>query len=306
VRKRILSSLYQEKNFVSGETLSKRLGISRVGIWKHIQVLRKEGYVIEASNKGYRLMSAPDLLLPEELVGLDKKVYYFKEVSSTMDVARKLAQKGEEAIVIAETQTKGKGRRGRSWYSNRGGIYFSWILRPTISPSHAHLVNLLAGLSVAITIRKLFNIDTTLKWPNDVLINEKKVCGILAEMEAEADIVKFIILGIGINVNNDISGYIKSATSLKEQFGKNISKKKLFLQLMREIEKMQPYLANPQPIINKWKRFSSTLGRYVRIIMQDKILEGQAIDVDNDGALILKTKDETLKRIVAGDCIHLR
>jgi len=159
---------------------------------------------------------------------------------------------------------------------------------------------------VAITIRKLFNIDTTLKWPNDVLINEKKVCGILAEMEAEADIVKFIILGIGINVNNDISGYIKSATSLKEQFGKNISKKKLFLQLMREIEKMQPYLANPQPIINKWKRFSSTLGRYVRIIMQDKILEGQAIDVDNDGALILKTKDETLKRIVAGDCIHLR
>ena len=306
MRKKILGLLYQEKDFVSGEDLSKKLGISRVGVWKHIQVLRKEGYVIEASNKGYRLISAPDLLLPEELAELDKKVYYFEEVSSTMDVARKLAQKGEEAIVIAETQTKGKGRLGRYWYSSRGGIYFSLTLRPTISPSQAHLLNLLAGVAVAITIRKLFNINATLKWPNDVLINEKKVCGILAEMEAEADIVRFIILGIGINVNNNISDYIESATSLKDVIGKEVSKKKLFLPLIKEIEKLQSFLNQPKVLVNRWKWLSSTLGRYVRVIIQNKILEGEAIDIDNDGALILKTSDEGLKRIVAGDCIHLR
>ena len=306
MRKKILGLLYQEKDFVSGEDLSKKLGISRVGVWKHIQVLRKEGYVIEASNKGYRLISAPDLLLPEELAELDKKVYYFEEVSSTMDVARKLAQKGEEAIVIAETQTKGKGRRGRYWYSSRGGIYFSLTLRPTISPSQAHLLNLLAGVAVAITIRKLFNINATLKWPNDVLINEKKVCGILAEMEAEADIVRFIILGIGINVNNNISDRIKSAISLREILGKEVSKKKLFLPLIKEIEKLQSFLNQPKVLVNRWKWLSSTLGRYVRVIIQNKILEGEAIDIDNDGALILKTSDEGLKRIVAGDCIHLR
>ncbi len=306
MRKRILGLLYQEKDFVSGEALSKKLGISRVGVWKHIQVLRKEGYVIEASNKGYRLISAPDLLLPEELAELDKKVYYFEEVSSTMDVARKLAQKGEEAIVIAETQTKGKGRRGRYWHSGRGGIYFSLILKPTINPSQAHLVNLLAGVAVAITIRKLFNINATLKWPNDVLINEKKVCGILAEMEAEADIVRFIILGIGINVNNNISDRIKSAISLREILGKEVSKKKLFLPLIKEIEKLQSFLNQPKVLVNRWKRLSSTLGRHVRVIIQNKILEGEAIDIDNDGALILKTSDEGLKRVVAGDCIHLR
>jgi len=306
MRKKILGLLYQEKDFVSGEDLSKKLGISRVGVWKHIQVLRKEGYVIEASNKGYRLISAPDLLLPEELAELDKKVYYFEEVSSTMDVARKLAQKGEEAIVIAETQTKGKGRRGRYWHSGRGGIYFSLILKPTINPSQAHLVNLLAGVAVAITIRKLFNINATLKWPNDVLINEKKVCGILAEMEAEADIVRFIILGIGINVNNNISDYIESATSLKDVIGKEVSKKKLFLPLIKEIEKLQSFLNQPKVLVNRWKWLSSTLGRYVRVIIQNKILEGEAIDIDNDGALILKTSDEGLKRVVAGDCIHLR
>jgi BirA family biotin operon repressor/biotin-[acetyl-CoA-carboxylase] ligase len=305
MRQKILEALYRSKNYVSGETLSKRLGISRVAIWKHIQTLRKEGYVIESSTKGYRLVSSPDLLLPEELPDLGVRVYHFKEITSTMDVARKLAPKEKEVIVIAETQTKGRGRLGRYWHSAKGGIYFSLILRPKISPLQAHLVNLMAGIAVAKTIRNLFNLKAMLKWPNDVLIDEKKVCGILAEMEAEADIVKFINLGIGINANNEVSYYEKSAISLKEVLGKEISRKELFLQVLREIKKREAFLGSPE-LINEWKQLSSTFNHQVRIITPTGTIEGQPIDIDDEGALILRTREGNLKRIVAGDCVHLR
>ncbi len=305
MRQKILEALYQNKGYISGETLSKNLGISRVAIWKHIQTLRKDGYVIESSARGYRLLSAPDLLLPEELPNLGMKVYHFKEVTSTMDIARKLAQKEKETIVIAETQTKGRGRLGRYWHSAKGGIYFSLILKPKISPLQAHLVNLMAGIAVAKAIRDLFNLKATLKWPNDVLVNERKVCGILAEMEAEADIVKFINLGIGINANNEISYYEKNAISLKEVLGKEISRKELFLQILKEIKKRKGLLGRPE-LIQEWKRFSSTFNYQVRIITIHGTIEGQPLDIDHDGALILRTREGDLKRIVAGDCVHLR
>lgn len=302
MRKGILRALYQAKGYISGELISKRLGISRVAVWKHIQTLKREGYIIDASPKGYKLISSPDLLLPDEFIGLRQKVYYLKEVSSTMDVAKKLAKRGEEAIVIAETQTSGRGRLGRRWHSQKGGIYFTIILRPKIGPAHAQIINLMAAVSVARAIRALFNLEAKLKWPNDVLIRGKKVCGILAEMEAEMDVIKFVNLGIGINANNPISLYEEGATSIKEELGRDISRKELLMCVLNEIEKRRSLLG--KEIISEWKALSSTINKKVRIIMQDEVVEGEAIDIDTDGALILRT-DKGIRRIIAGDCIHL-
>ena len=303
MRKGILRALYQAKGYISGELISKRLGISRVAVWKHIQTLKREGYIIDASPKGYKLISSPDLLLPDEFIGLRQKVYYLKEVSSTMDVAKKLAKRGEEAIVIAETQTSGRGRLGRRWHSQKGGIYFTIILRPRIGPAHAQIINLMAAVSVARAIRSLFNLEAKLKWPNDVLIRGKKVCGILAEMEAEMDVIKFVNLGIGINANNPISLYEEGAASIKEELGRDISRKELLMCVLNEIEKRRSLLG--EEIISEWKALSSTINKKVRIIMQDEVVEGEAIDIDTDGALILRT-DKGIRRIIAGDCIHLK
>lgn len=303
MRKGILRALYQAKGYISGELISKRLGISRVAVWKHIQTLKREGYIIDSSPKGYKLISSPDLLLPDEFIGLRQKVYYLKEVSSTMDVAKKLAKRGEEAIVIAETQTSGRGRLGRRWHSQKGGIYFTIILRPRIGPAHAQIINLMAAVSVARAIRSLFNLEAKLKWPNDVLIRGKKVCGILAEMEAEMDVIKFVNLGIGINANNPISLYEEGATSIKEELGRDISRKELLMCVLNEIEKRRSLLG--KEIISEWKALSSTINKKVRIIMQDEVVEGEAIDIDTDGALILRT-DKGIRRIIAGDCIHLK
>jgi len=303
MRKGILRALYQAEGRISGELISKRLGISRVAVWKHIQTLKREGYIIDASPKGYKLISSPDLLLPDEFIGLRQKVYYLKEVSSTMDVAKKLAKRGEEAIVIAETQTSGRGRLGRRWHSQKGGIYFTIILRPRIGPAHAQIINLMAAVSVARAIRSLFNLEAKLKWPNDVLIRGKKVCGILAEMEAEMDVIKFVNLGIGINANNPISLYEEGATSIKEELGRDISRKELLMCVLNEIEKRRSLLG--EEIISEWKALSSTINKKVRIIMQDEVVEGEAIDIDTDGALILRT-DKGIRRIIAGDCIHLK
>lgn len=305
MRGKILRALYQSKGHISGETLSKRLGISRVSVWKHIQGLKRDGYTIDASPKGYLLISSPDLLLPHEFSGLEQKIYYFEETSSTMDVAKEVAKRGEEAIVIAETQTHGKGRLGRKWHSERGGIYFTIILRPKIGPAHAQMINLMAAVSVAKTIRSLFSIEAELKWPNDVLIKGKKVCGILAEMEAEVDVINFVNLGIGINANNPISQYERDATSLKEQLGRDISRKELLAFILDEIERRKAILDKVK-LVNEWKSLSSTLNKDVRIIMPNETVEGKAIDIDAHGALILRREDGSLRTIIAGDCIHLR
>jgi len=221
----ILKALRDCDGYLSGETLSQRLGVSRVSVWKHIRSLKKDGYVIEASPRGYRLMSSPDLLLPYEFPDLEQRIHHFREIGSTMDVARELARKGARAgtIVIAESQAGGRGRLSRQWLSPQGGIYFTLILRPRIGPAYAPRINLMVAVAVATTIRKLFGLKAELKWPNDVLVAGKKVCGILAEMDAEMDVVNFVNVGIGINANNSTTRFEKTATSLKEVLGREIS-----------------------------------------------------------------------------------
>jgi BirA family biotin operon repressor/biotin-[acetyl-CoA-carboxylase] ligase len=303
----ILKALRECSDYLSGETLSEQLGISRVSIWKHIRSLKRDGYAIEASPKGYRLVSSPDLLLPYEFPSLEQRIHYFPKTASTMDVARELAKKGTEegTIVIAEAQTRGRGRLSREWLSPEGGIYFTLILRPRISPAYAPRINLMASIAVATTIGKLFGVKAELKWPNDVLIEGKKVCGILAEMDAEMDVVNFVNVGIGINANTSVPRFEQTATSLKDALGREISRKELLSALLVEIERLQPLLMNAD-LLEEWRRISTTLNRDVRVMSLGEEVIGRAIDIDATGALILEGQDGSLRTVLVGDCIHLR
>ncbi len=304
---KILTALRECVGYLSGEMLSQRLGISRVAVWKHIRSLRIDGYVIQASPKGYRLISSPDLVLPYEFPDIEERIHYFGEIASTMDVARELAKQGatEGTIVIAESQTGGRGRLSRQWFSPQGGIYCTIVLRPAISPANAPRINLMAAVAVAATVRKLFGLDAQLKWPNDVLIAGKKVCGILAEMDAEMDVVNFVNVGIGINANNSVTRFDKTATSLKAVLGREISRKELLSALIGEIERRRPLLLQAD-LLREWKELSATLDREVRVVSLGEELTGQAVDIDGTGALVLQTSDGSLRSILAGDCTYLR
>jgi len=306
-KKQILKALRECGGYLSGETLSNQLGTSRVSIWKHIRSLKEDGYVIEASPRGYRLVSSPDLLLPYEFPGLEQRIHYFPEIGSTMDAARELAKKGagEGTIVIAEAQTRGRGRLSREWLSPEGGIYFTFVLRPRISPAYAPRINLMASVAVAATIRKLFGLKAELKWPNDVLIEGRKVCGILAEMDAEMDVVNFVNVGIGINANTSIPQFEKTVTSLKDALGREISRKEFLSALLVEINRQQPLLMKAD-LLEEWKKLSGTLNKYVRILSPGEVIVGRAIDIDTTGALIIRKRNGSLKKALAGDCIHLR
>jgi len=302
----ILSALRECGGYLSGEMLSQRLAVSRVSIWKHIRSLKEDGYVIEASPRGYKLVSSPDLLLPYEFPDLEQRIHHFPEIGSTMDAARELAKKGaaQGTIVIAEAQTCGRGRLSRDWLSPKGGIYFTIILRPRISPAYAPRVNLMAAVAVATTIRKLFGLRAELKWPNDVLIAGRKVCGILAEMDAEIDVVNFVNVGIGINANNSVARFEKTAISLKQALGREIPRKELLAILITEIERRQLLLMKAD-LLKEWKRLSATLDKEIRVMSLDEEVIGRAIDIDATGALILRGKDGSLRTVLVGDCIHL-
>jgi BirA family biotin operon repressor/biotin-[acetyl-CoA-carboxylase] ligase len=305
--KQILKALRDCGDYLSGEALSEQLGISRVSIWKHIHRLKEDGYAIDSSARGYKLISSPDLMLPYEFPGLEERIHYFSEISSTMDAARELAEKGakEGTIVIAEIQAHGRGRLSREWLSPKGGIYFTIILRPKISPAYAPRINLMISIAVAATIKKLFGIKAGLKWPNDVLIEGGKVCGILAEMNTEMDVINFVNVGIGINANTSIPRFEKTATSLKDALGREISRKGFLRVLLREIEGWQPLLMK-EDLLEEWRKLSITLNKNVKIIAPGEVIVGRAIDIDGTGALIVEGSDDSLRKAMAGDCIHLK
>jgi len=305
VKGKILNILRDEKNVVSGEVLSDRLGISRVSIWKHIKKLREIGYPIEATSKGYCLISMPDVLYPWEFGDRESKIHYFDAVDSTMDVARELARNNcpHFTVVIAGRQTQGRGRLKRAWLSPEGGLYFTMILRPKIPPVLSSRVNFAASMILARTLRKMFEIDAMVKWPNDLLIDGRKVSGLLSEMEAETDRVRFINVGVGINVNNDPTVREPMAISLKKILGRKISRRALLAEFLDRFESRLNH-GTLENVVFEWKKYAETLNRQVKIVTNREISEGLAIDVDQDGALILKLADGSLKKIIHGDCFH--
>jgi BirA family transcriptional regulator, biotin operon repressor / biotin---[acetyl-CoA-carboxylase] ligase len=313
-KEEILRILRGAGDHVSGETLAEKLGISRAAVWKHVHTLIKEGYGVDITQgKGYRLMSVPDRLYPSEVrFGLQtrllgRKVVHLNSTGSTNTVARQLAERGVEegTVVVAETQSRGKGRLGRKWITKPGGLWMSTILKPAIDPMHASSITLLAAVSVTKALRGA-GLEAVIKWPNDVLVNGKKICGILTEMSAEADAVNFIVLGIGVNVNNDVP--IETATTMKAELGRDVDRVKFTQSLLETLE--GDYLTFKDegftPILWSWRRYSDTLGRMVEVTYQDEIISGLAQDVDEDGSLLVKTTDGAVRKIVSGDCKHLR
>jgi len=301
------------EGYVSGEELSTFLQVSRAAIWKHIEKLRKEGYRIDAvPHLGYKLVSMPDKLLQEELQWnlstqiVGKKILSYSSVDSTNTIAYKLGEEGleEGSVIVAEEQKKGKGRLGREWISPKGvGIYLSCILRPHILPVEVPKITLLAAVAVTKAIREVSGLNVVIKWPNDILLGRKKICGILTELRAEQDTVNFVVIGIGINVNTEKNDLPKEATSLKEEADKQIPRVELAKAVMQQLEshylkfKKQGF----EPIIDEWRDFSGILGARVKVISQNKGIEGQAQDIDNTGALIIRLDNGMLERVLAGD-----
>mgnify|MGYP005854140893 CR=1 FL=1 len=241
------------------------------------------------------------------------KIERFYEVDSTNDVAKQLALQGapEGTAVISEIQRKGRGRKGREWFSPKGGVWMSVILRPKVDPSQAAPITLIAGLAVAKTLSKLYNLECRLKWPNDVLINEKKVCGVLTEISAEMGRINYIVTGIGINANIDIDsfpgGFRNSATSLKNELNRDILRDELVKRLLEEFEELYKIFQKQgfSELKEEWKKSASTIGRKVRIITDSRATEGIARDIGENGELFVEAQG-SMEKIISGDCIHLR
>ncbi|MFH1328921.1 MAG: biotin--[acetyl-CoA-carboxylase] ligase [Candidatus Bathyarchaeota archaeon] len=241
---------------------------------------------------------------------IGRKIHFLKDVTSTNDVAKRLAFEGAEegSVVIAGSQLNGKGRGGREWFSPLGGIWLSIILRPKSGFSNAALITLMAGIAVARVISRITKLKAALKWPNDVIINGKKVCGILAEMSGPFE-NRFLVLGIGINANIDSNTFpieLKVvATTLRSELRYDVNKVELIRLALEELEGLYLQLTqNSQGgkvILTEWKKLTNTIGAYVTFVTGDEIFKGQAVDVDEDGALILKLENGSFKKFYSGD-----
>lgn len=270
------------------------------------------------SSTGYSLEDSPDTLSPARIKDglrtnlIGKNIQYFKEIESTNIIARQMAGSVEEGtVVIAESQTGGLGRLGRKWISPEGGIWFSVILKPKMQPIYAPRITLLAGVAAAKVIRG-YGLPAKIKWPNDVLLNNKKVCGILTEIGAEMDSINYVILGIGIDANVDTETFPDEvrdlSTSLKKELGHEIDRVEFVQKLLSELESL--YLKFQKEgfssILEEWRNMCGTIGEWVKITTQTRTIYGEAIGVDSEGALILETGEGKLEKIVAGNCEHLR
>ncbi len=315
---KLLNILKQNRgSFVSGEVLAKSAGITRAGIWKQIEQLRKFGYRIDsAPRKGYCLREAVPVLHPFELkenlktLVFGRKIYYRREVDSTNNWARVAASQGEAegAVFIAGSQTKGKGRLGRGWVSAPGlGLWFSLIIRPRISPAELPVITILTAVAAAQAIKETTGIQVQIKWPNDLVFNGRKLGGILGELNGEVDLVHFLILGVGINVNHQTgdfpAGLEKKAISLKMIAGDGeISGNDLLREFLKIFEKAYFSLFNKAigDFIEYASYHSATLGKRVSINQGERIYQGTALTLESDGSL--RIKEDTGRITVVHSC----
>ncbi|MDZ7664301.1 MAG: biotin--[acetyl-CoA-carboxylase] ligase [Desulfotignum sp.] len=307
IRQLILERLYTEKKRpVSGVRLSELTGISRVAIWKHIHALKKDGLPIESSPKGYFLSDHENLILPACFdPSLADRIHYFPQVTTTMDKARELARKGAPHLscVVAEHQTKGRGRLNRKWTSDPGGLWITLILTPDAPPGLAYLYNFAASLSLSLTLDALFGLNARVKWPNDLLLEGKKLAGLLSEIETRADMIRYLLVGIGINVNNDPSSPSFEAISISQALGRPVSRKEILTQFIQQFSDRIRHL-DTAGIMAAWKQRTSTIGTRVRVETRQQIIEGLAADVDEAGTLWVKDADHQMHKIIYGDCFH--
>ncbi len=307
IKERILQLLYEAgTTALSGVKLSKQLNISRVAVWKHITSLKESGVEIQSGPKGYLLSDPENLLMPFCFKKqFQERIFHYQQIETTMDEARKLAREGAPHLsaVIAEHQSLGRGRLNRQWFSSKGGLWFTLILKPTTPPPMSYIYNFAASLSLSHTMNKMLGIDISVKWPNDLLLNGKKLAGLLSEMETRGDMLQFINIGIGINVNNSPEKDEPKAISLKGALGKDISRKQILQNFLDDFESRTSTI-DTAAIINEWKAHTSTIGTRVRVETLGDNFEGLAVDVDDTGALIIKNDSGESQKIIYGDCFH--
>jgi BirA family biotin operon repressor/biotin-[acetyl-CoA-carboxylase] ligase len=303
---------------VSGAELAQKLGMSRAAIWARIQELRLAGYEIEAGpHRGYRLINAPDLLHADDLTArlgktkvIGRDIRVFQETNSTNDVVEKLARDGvkEGVVVFAESQTRGRGRLGRKWLSPAGkGLWFSLLLRPDLRPPEATRLTVASATAVRRAIARQTGVEPEIKWPNDILAGGRKVAGILTELNAELDRVKYVILGIGVDVNLNTSDFPadlrRAATSLKAEAGKPIARAELAVAIMQELDKdyLRVMDGRFSELADEWEKYCGTIGQQVVIQMGGRQIRGRAESLSEDGALLVRTDHGHLEQIVGGD-----
>jgi BirA family biotin operon repressor/biotin-[acetyl-CoA-carboxylase] ligase len=315
---KILAALRAHPEGVSGAQLAGQLDISRAAIWARIEELRQAGYDIEASpHFGYKLLHSPDVLHPDDLlarlgkirvVGRDIRV--FQETTSTNDVVEKLARDGvrEGVVVFAESQTRGRGRLGRKWMSpTRKGLWFSLLLRPELRPQETTQLTVASATALRRAIQAVTSLSAEIKWPNDLLLGGKKVAGILTEMSAEVDRVRHIIVGIGVDVNQDANEFPPElrgiATSLKIAAGETVSRAELATAMLRELDADYARICARQfsAVADEWEAGCATIGKNVAVQMGLRRVRGRAEALDDDGALLLRTEHGHLERIIGGD-----
>ena len=312
---RLLKINYPE--YVSGELICRNLGVTRTAVWKHVRTLRADGYIIEAqTNAGYRLKASPDFLYPEEVTDnltttiIGQQVHYYASLASTNEVAKDLAREGcpEGALVIAEEQAGGRGRLGRGWFSPYAlGIWASLVLRPTVSPMDVSQLTMVTAVALARALGRETRLPVGIKWPNDLLIDGKKVCGILTEMSADMDRVKYAVVGMGLNVNIGREDFqpelLNVATSLSLEAGKSFSRLILLKAILIELEhKYQAWLDHGfTSLLDEWREMCVTLNCPVTIHTLRESWEGYAEGVNEFGALQVRTASGELRCLTAGE-----
>lgn len=304
-KEKILNLLNQADGVVSGEALSAELGVSRVSIWKHIKGMVQAGIRVRSTPKGYQLTRDPDSLMPWEFGSSQDRIHYFQETTTTMDEAATLAREGCPAftVAVAQRQTRGRGRMMRTWFSTDGGLYFTVVLRPAIPMVLSGLVNMAAAIDMADLLQSSHRIDACVKWPNDILVNDRKICGILSQMEVEGEQVSYMNIGVGLNVNNNPEIEESIAVSMKTLLGKPIPRREILEAFLYRFESRISAF-DPSEIIDQWRSRNVTLGQRVRVSTIRDEVEGTAMDVDNQGGLIVQLDDGTCQTVMYGDCFH--
>ena len=315
---KILSALRTQSSGVSGAELAEQLGISRAAIWSRIEELRSLGYEIEAGpHVGYRLVGEPDVLHADNLLArlgktrlIGRDIRVFEQTTSTNDVIEKLARDGvkEGVVVFAESQTRGRGRLGRKWISPpRKGLWFSVLLRPRLRPQETTQLTVASATALRRAIVSATGVEPEIKWPNDILVDGKKVAGILTELSAELDRVKHVIMGIGIDVNQDADEFPadlrRTATSLKIESGAPVARPALATAILRELDEDYARVCAGKftNLADEWEAHCTTIGKNVVVHVGDRKIRGRAESLDADGSLLLRTEHGTLEPIFGGD-----
>jgi BirA family transcriptional regulator, biotin operon repressor / biotin---[acetyl-CoA-carboxylase] ligase len=320
-RSDILGVLEAAGDFVSGEALAEKAGISRAAVWKHIRALKLGGWDIEGARaRGYRLVAAPTALseaaIRARLDGgtIGRRIVVLDVTRSTNSDAMALGREGEAegTVVIAEEQTAGRGRLGRTWESSRGvNLYLSVLLRPAIAPWKAPQLSLLAGVAVAEAVREE-GIDARIKWPNDVVVVGegsvlRKLAGILTEIEAEADRVAFVVTGIGVNLNSEAGHFSPElagkATSVRMEGGSRVDRAAFAARLFAHLDRLYAGWTDRgfAAVAPRWRELSVLDGRRVTVSAPGETYEGACAGIDDEGALLLETEGGAVRRVLAGD-----